>query len=158
KKQPAFNVVFDKQAMMFRAGWSGQFLNFSDRRFGLLEKPTIGGDIAWRVTPDSVWRILPSEADAAPDQKPQPAGELVYNGLTLDGNRVILSYSVAGCAILESPTVSQDGPRTAVVREIECGPSTHRLQLPIVQWADATISADGNWLEKGDEALLVRLT
>lgn len=158
QEQPAFNVLFDKQAMVVSAGWPGQFLNFSDRRFGLLEKPTIGGEIAWRLPPASAWQILPSDAAAAPEEKPQPAGELIYNGLTLDGDRVILSYSVAGCAILESPTVSQDGSRTAVVREMECGPTAHHLRLPIVQWAGAKIPPDGKWLEQGDEALLVRLT
>jgi len=100
-------VVFDADQGAFRAGWTGGFLNFSPARYGLIEKPNAGGPFQWV---QGGW-----------------SGYVVYKGLYLHGDRVVLSYEVDGTAVLD--TVRVDEKR--IVRTLEVAPHVKPLALEL---------------------------
>jgi type 1 glutamine amidotransferase len=124
---PPAAVLFDKEKMVLRCGWTGGFLNFSDRRFGLLEKPTIGGEVAWSVPGDARWTKRTSTAAGGESSAP----DLDYRGLRLAGDRVILKYAVGGREVEESPSVATFGEYEVTARTIRIEPGAGVLAMPI---------------------------
>ncbi len=123
-------VMFDRNQLRLAAGWTGGFLNQSDRRFGLLNTPTPKGTMLFS-TP-----ALPGcggpkgeKRTTLPATSPLPREWGRYNGLYLHGNRVVLSYMVQGVEVLESPWLEMIGGQQAITRTIEVGPSKKSLQL-----------------------------
>jgi hypothetical protein len=87
-------VLFDKEKMVMRCGWTGQFLNFSDRRFGLLEMPTVGEEVAWSLSDGSIgWQVREGS-----DSRP---AKVEYQGLRRNGSVVTLQYEVEGLLLSE---------------------------------------------------------
>lgn len=137
---PPAGVLFDKERMVLRCGWTGGFLNHSDRRFGLLEMPTIGGEVQWAVGHDQPWLTSqPGDGFKSDEESPRSPAEVHYRGLRLDGSRVILSYDVAGCAILESPSLERFGEFTAFVRTFEIAPTDRELRVPLFDWHGSAV-------------------
>ena len=145
---PLAGVLFDKQTMVLRSGWTGGFLNYSDRRFGLLIMPAIAEKSDWWVPKDSRWTV------SAVTDGSQSEADVEYKGLTLNGDRVVLSYSVGGCDVLESPTFAKGMESPIFVRTFELGPTDQQLELPLVDWPGA--EAQGSYLVKGDEAVIIQ--
>jgi type 1 glutamine amidotransferase len=135
---PPSAVLFDKEKMVLRCGWTGGFLNFSDRRFGLLEMPTIAGDVAWSTATRNHWLMSPAGNNAFEEGQMAPA-EVKYEGLHLNGERTILAYDVAGCPVLESPSIETFGEITAFVRTFEFGPTNRELRLSLANWPGAAV-------------------
>src|SRR5262249_28919202 len=48
-------VVFDRNTMRLAAGWTGGWLNLSDRRFGLLNTPRPKGEMVFATRPGPGW-------------------------------------------------------------------------------------------------------
>ena len=99
-------VIFDRNQLRLAAGWSGGFLNQSDRRFGLLNTPTPKDKATMIVSS----RTGPGYAGPKGETEskhsataPLPHEWAHYNGLYMHGKRVVLSYSVRGVEVLESP-------------------------------------------------------
>ena len=149
KGLPLAGVLFDKQTMVLRSGWTGGFLKHSDRRFGLLVMPAIAAPADWWVPADSRWTVA-----STGDDESRTEADVEYKGLTLNGDRIVLSYSVAGCDVLESPTFAKGTKSPIFVRTFECGPTDQRLALPLVKWPGAEVQ--GSYLVKGDEAVIVQ--
>src|SRR5262249_8616862 len=105
----------------------GGFLHHSDRRFGLLNTPTPAGKVAFATgsgpgwaDPSGKWQS--NHAGTAP--LPRAWGR--YRGLYLHGKRVVLSYTVAGVDVLESPWLEGG---VLFTRTFEVGPSKTALRL-----------------------------
>lgn len=131
KNLPTVGVLFDKQTMTLRCGWTGGFLHHSNRRFGLLVMPAIAETVDWWVPADARWSVVD-------DQSPKPA-DVEYKGLYLDGDRVVLSYSVEGCDVLESPLLAATEEAPIFVRTFEVGPTQDPITLPLMAWPGASI-------------------
>ena len=105
---PNAAVLFDKQRMTLRCGWTGPFLHHSDRRFGLLEMPVIGGEISFSSV-EHAWEGVPDD-------------QLEWKGLRLRGDEVVLEYAVAGRTVREVNGVEGSADRWAFARAFEVGP------------------------------------
>ena len=77
KLEGGFHVLYDLETMELVAGWSGPFLEFSDVRFGLLNKPRAGA----RTVLGPPVRF---------------EGQVSFRELRLEGGHVLLVYEVDG--------------------------------------------------------------
>ncbi|MGB7161189.1 MAG: DUF6797 domain-containing protein [Tepidisphaeraceae bacterium] len=142
---PAAAVMFDKDRMTLRCGWTGAFLHHSDRRYGLLEMPTIGGEIAFtNVT--NAWESVSPE-------------ELEWKGLHRHGNDVVLSYRVAGRAIRELNGIERSADNWAFTRTIEMGPGKRELRTTLAttkpREVRATLIGSGATLSTVDDRIVL---
>lgn len=107
-------MCFDTDLLRMAFGWTGKYLNFIgvayDGQHG--PHPTIAGDQVFGT------HQLPGVADELgefKDTRPEPYGPISeeighWNGLYLQGNDVILSYTAAGNKVLEMPSsITADG-------------------------------------------------
>lgn len=121
---PPAAVLFDKEKMVLRCGWTGGFLNFSDRRFGLLEMPTIGGETAWSLSQESAGWQVRRGADSRP-------ATVEYRGLRLHGSDVTLRYDVEGRPIAERFGIETGHGLTAFTRTFELPKTSEVLAVDV---------------------------
>jgi len=138
-------VCFDTGLLRISAAWTGDFLKFGPRRFGLIQRPAVAGTVFYRTPNAAGWargeRFQPRRAEyTLPDveQGYTPAGKSIvhlpkdwahYRGLYTSGQRVVLSYSVADAAVLDSPWYVESGDHGALVRSLEIGPAADTLRM-----------------------------
>jgi len=127
-------VVFDRCTMRLAAGWSGGWLNHSDRRFGLINTPTPKGDPVFATPPGAGWadRNGKWETGAKKDTAPLPADWVRYRGLYVHGDRAVLSYRVGATDVLDVFDHAA-GRTAAITRHLSVGPgkATLRLAVPV---------------------------
>jgi mono/diheme cytochrome c family protein len=138
-------VCFDTARMRVSAAWTGEFLAFDDRRFGLARPPRAAGKVVYSTDKLAGWakqgRFQPQPNEITIPEIEQgytaagssathlPKDWAAYHGLYTSGQRVVLSYSVGATEVLESPWFVQLGENGAFVRSLEIAPSTEALQL-----------------------------
>ena len=83
---PAY-VLIDTETGVARGGWHGRFLAHSDRRFGLIDLPTVGAALDWKSPAGARWLTGGKPA------------EVRYAGLSADGDAVTLHFTIAGRAV-----------------------------------------------------------
>jgi hypothetical protein len=141
-------VLFDKTTMTLRCGWTGTFLEHSSLRYGLLEAPQIGGDLAFATVSDA-W-----ESEAAPGK---PVAR-EWQGLYRHGHDVALAYTVGGRAVREVNDVEGGGERAVFVRTMEIGPGTTPLSLTIARQQDRrktfVVATGAELSTRGDRTIL----
>ena len=81
-------VAYDTATGAFRAAWTGGFLEFGPRRFGLIDMPKPAGQLAFTGINER-------------DQRTN--GVFRFTGLHRGDGRVVLEYTVDGTRILEVP-------------------------------------------------------
>lgn len=116
-------VIFDRNRLRLAAGWTGGFLNHSERRFALLNTPTPAGDIAFATAQGPGW--AGPEVPAGPPTAPLPRDWGRFRGLYHHGKRVVLSYLVGDTGVLDAPWF-EDGLFT---RSVEVGRSDGTLRM-----------------------------
>ena len=129
-------VGYDTAACNWRAGWTGGFLQFGPARYGLMHAPKPAGPV--QFTAAQGWT----------------GGEVRWGAMHTNGPRVVLSYTVGGTRVLESPWFA-DGVFT---RAFTFAPHATELRVGIAAKAGATSgSANGASLvvENGDAALVL---
>ena len=138
-------VCFDTAMMRISAAWTGEFLQFDPRRFGLIRHPSAAGEVMFTTPRAAGWakgdRFQPEPNEfTLPEVEngyTSPGSSIVhlprdwaaYRGLYTSGQRVVLSYSVSGTDVLESPWYVQAGTHAAFTRSLEIGPSTQTLRM-----------------------------
>lgn len=147
---PPATVLFDKERMSLRAAWTGGFLNFSDRRYGLLEKPTIDGKIEFLSDANS-WQTVGGSS---------PARE--WHGLSLSGDKVVLAYSVADREIKELTAFEPTSSGPVFSRTFEVAPAKTPLVATLAyrpgsRSADVGDAKSVASLVTGDQELLSAL-
>ncbi|MGC1273100.1 MAG: DUF6797 domain-containing protein [Planctomycetaceae bacterium] len=149
---PPAAVLFDKERMTLRCGWTGKFLNFSDRRFGLLEKPTIAGDTSF-TTVSNAWA---TGTDQMPAQV-SPAS-LEWHGWHRHGNNLVLEYAVEDRSLREVNGAEGNDQHVAFSRTIELGPGRTPLTVTLARLPGAKPQASNGFkpaiaaISTGDEA------
>ena len=123
-------VMYDRNQLRFAAGWTGGFLNQSDRRFGLLNTPTPKGMILFS-SPSGPGYVGPKgeNESKSPATAPLPREWGHYNGLYLYGKRVVLSYTVNGVEVLESPWLETIEGESVLSRTFWVGASKTPLKI-----------------------------
>ena len=138
-------VLYDRGTGRLAASWTGDFLNHSNRRFGLLNTPTPAGTIVATTPAGPGWADKDGKFESKhPATAPLPKDWVRYKGLTRDADRVILHWQINGEDILEEPAVRSSGTEmvfvrriertgsTAVVRPLEIGERSHAVATEFV--------------------------
>ena len=128
-------VIFDRNQLRLAAGWTGGFLNQSDRRFGLLNTPTPKDKttmiVSSRTGPGYAGPRGETESKHHPTA-PLPQEWAHYNGLYMHGKRVVLSYSVRGVEVLESPWLETIAGQSILTRTFWIGAT--KTPLRVLGW------------------------
>ena len=102
-------ILIDTETAAVRANWGGRMLEHSDRRFGLIDLPKVGGEATGRSPADARWTV-----------EGRPA-EVRYDRLTVDGTVATPWWTVDGVPVR---LTSGNGLR------YESGPEGSRLTPP----------------------------
>ncbi|QDT54367.1 Trehalose utilization [Caulifigura coniformis] len=89
-------VCYDTGRGQMRAAWTGGFLKFHPRRYGIIEAPH----------PDGVPLFTSSKHPGFTGAEAKPA-EFHYRGLWRTGDRTVLNWEVNGTTVLETPWLQQ---------------------------------------------------
>lgn len=106
-------VCFDTDLMRYVAGWTDGWLNIKGVAYDGSHGPagpTVAGKQLFGTSAAPGW----SKGDTFADPRSEPFGPLPkdwaqYKGLHLNGDKVVLSYTVGGAAVLELPGMEADG-------------------------------------------------
>jgi glucose/arabinose dehydrogenase len=137
-------LIFDSDLMRTSCAWTEGSLRFR----GLIGDGEHGWDPGPTLPPLFETPHLPGWADAngsfadprnGEDLKPlPPAGPLPhdyarYKGLYRHGEQIVLSYTVNGADVLESPSLETKGDAKAVVRSFTVGKSAGPLEVMVAE-------------------------
>jgi mono/diheme cytochrome c family protein len=118
-------VHFDTDLLRMSAGWTGDFLTFrSHEDYGIRNSPPpmAAGDVRFTSPQVTGWK-RDSEARFADTRGrtfgPIPEDQGRYKGVYLHGQRVVISYTIRGTAIRETPWFIGDEKSGAFVRDLE---------------------------------------
>ena len=130
-------VCFDTDLLRFSCGWTGDFLKFDPARYGLIGRTTVAGSVVFTNGVQPGW----AQRDNFADPRPRGLGPLPrdwgrYRGLYLHGNRVVLSYTVGGVDVLDSPWVERRSNSLVLTRSLEISPSREPLTMVVCAEAD----------------------
>ena len=136
-------VAFDTDLLRYAAGWGtfprGTFLDLSKTHLTTpkgstaLTPPT--GSIIWETLPVPGWSLDGDFEDPRPKRVgPLPREYGRYKGLYVNGDRVVFSYGVADCDVLETPSLVasewvQNSVNLHYVRTFRLRPSQSRLTV-----------------------------
>ncbi len=114
-------ACFDARNLSMRVGWTGPFLALGSRMFGLVENPRIAGEVRFALSGGPAW----GEARGR------------FRGLYPHRERVVLSYVVDDCDVLESPWIETADGVIAFTRTLELGPASGELEMRVAEAGDA---------------------
>lgn len=113
-------MCFDTDLLRMASGWTGNYLNFDGVAYSGSHgnHPTIAGNQRFGT------KLAPGVADEAAtfkDKRPEPFGPISedlgrWNGMYVNGDDVVLSYTVRGTKILEMPASVQVDGQVGFVR------------------------------------------
>ncbi|NNJ25300.1 DUF6797 domain-containing protein [Alienimonas chondri] len=86
---PEEHVAVDTLTGVARCGWGGRFLEHTDRRYGLIDLPKVGGECVWSLPKTARWTVRDESGEVTP-------AEVKYDALTVDGPDVTLHFTIAG--------------------------------------------------------------
>ena len=127
-------ICFDPDLMRVSAMWTGEFSDFRGMQFkggwNIARGPNINAEPHVATKPGPGWAKDGSFADPRnPKEGPLPKDWAQYKGLYLHGNKVIFSYRVGDCEILEMPGVQIDGDSVAFTRTFKLSASSKDLAV-----------------------------
>lgn len=128
-------MCFDADLLRMAVGWTGGFLDLKQTNIGVYKGNGTGagvvkGDVQFETLALPGWSVDGEFADPREEKNgPLPREVGNYKGMYLHGDRVVLSYTVAGCDVLESPELKTIGDRRFLLRTFEVAPSNHAMSL-----------------------------
>jgi type 1 glutamine amidotransferase len=133
------STVFDTDLLRFSAGWTDGFIHWEgivwDGSHGTF--PSVAGDLAW-TTPEGPGWASEGRFD---DPRKQPFGPLPrqwahWHGVRLDGDEVVLTYSVGTREVRETPTFAHVGGLPTFIRTLTVSPGEQPLTMRVVATRD----------------------
>jgi hypothetical protein len=139
-------VVYDLDTMRVASSWTGDFLEFGDTltKIAWPPPPTMKGNVAFDSGNGPGWAD-PGGSFADPRdhvQGPLPKSWSHYQGLYVNGDRVILKYTVGNAQVLESPSIAGGADKPVFVRTFEFESSPTRAEVLLASGAEGAVSAD----------------
>jgi glucose/arabinose dehydrogenase len=141
------HVLFDTDLLRMAAGWTGGFITTRGVAFDGSHgaHPAIAGEQQWGTRPLPGWV---SGDQPFADPRPEPFGALPpawcrWDGLYLHGDRVVLSYTVAGTKIFEEPSSATNARPPAFVRTFRIESPKLPLAMMVCEVEGATGRLDG---------------
>ena len=126
-------ICFDTELLRYSSGWSGDFIRFDPARFGLIQIPSAGGEEYFGTRAIPGWSADKSFVDPRPrapwGNLPRERGH--YRGLRVQGQRVVLEYSVDGTTIRDSPWFEGSGSLASFTRTVQVGPRDKPLSFVV---------------------------
>jgi hypothetical protein len=146
-------ICFDTDLLRYSAAWTGGFVKVHGQRYGLIAAPSPAGEIQFTTASVPGWAKDGSFADPRPQKLGAlPREHAKYKGLYLHGNRVVLSYSVEGNSVIESPWFIKSGNLKIFSRSLEMD----LLKSQLVRIADSPGAKAS--IEKIDNLSVAKLT
>jgi mono/diheme cytochrome c family protein len=126
-------VCYDTDLLRVSAGWTGAFLRFNSKHFGLVHRPRATGKTAFVPPAVPGWAKDGSFEDSRPHKPwgPLPRQWAHYKGLYLHGKRVVFAYTVGTAEVLESPWFESIEGVGVFSRTFEIGPHPSSLTLQV---------------------------
>jgi glucose/arabinose dehydrogenase len=123
------SVCYDTARPALRAAWTGGFLKFDGRRFGLLVAPAAAGDFVFEARGNCGWQ----------------GTEARHAALRLGGHRVVIETLVGDTLVRELPWFENAGGVGVFTREFEIEPGSKDLTQKIFSESKAksALSAKG---------------
>ncbi len=159
-------MVFDIDLLRWSAGWTDGFLSLTGVTFNGAHgpNPLVAGRIGFATAAVPGWSSTTGNARPAfadPREKPYgplPATTGNYRGLYLNGDRVVVSYTVGDTEVLESPGLAKLADGTPVfTRTFKIGPSTLQRSILVADVSPTTEPVGENPSEAGLTVGLVRI-
>ena len=161
------NIVYDTELMRVAGAWSGGFLAYGGATKSM--GPTPAGKMLFTTGRRPGWSLDGSWEDPRePREGPLSREVARYRGVYLHDRRVVVSYTVGECEVLEMPgAVLVDG-RASFTRNFTVGPSKRDLSVLLAEETGALekngrleVSVDGapagSKLSRKDGLVLLRL-
>ncbi len=157
-------MLFDADLMRWSAGWTEGFLNLNGVAFDGVHglNPGPAGRIGFATAPVPGWTSgtgTPSFTD--PRDRPIgriPTATAKYRGLYLQGDRVVISYTVGDTEVLESPGYATLPNGTPIfTRTFKIGPSTVQRSVLVADVTPTTEPVAGAAAVDGPAMGIVRL-
>jgi len=117
-------VVYDLDTLRLAAAWTGEFLEFGNTltKIEWPPPPSVKGNLAFATANEPGW-AGPGGNFMDPRAKPQgplPKNWAHYSGLYVNGDQVVLSYTVGDVPVLETPGFTA-GAQPVFTRTLEFG-------------------------------------
>ncbi len=116
-------VVYDADTLRLAVAWSGQFLEFGDTltKIAWPPPPSVKGTVAFESAMGPGWASGSGslEDNRARHQGPLPKDWAHYEGLYVDGDQVVLKYTLGGVPVLETPGVDLSNGSASFTRTIQ---------------------------------------
>ena len=133
-------VVYDLDTLRMAVGWSGDFLNFGNTltKIEWPPPPSLKGtNIVVETAMGPGWADKAGQlADPRPRQQgPLPKDWAHYEGLYVNGDQVVLSYTVGGIPVLETPGYDDAAGRQAITRTIQFTKAANGVTLVLASGA-----------------------
>ena len=129
-KERTVSLCFDTDTMRVAGAWIGKPVAYTaDKNMG----PTVEGKMLFSTRPgpgctqDRKW-----DDPRVGGEGPLPHSWAHYRGLYRAGAKVVLSYTVGDCEVLETSSCMIGQDITAVIRTFDLGPSSRRESLGLV--------------------------
>ncbi len=137
-KEPQAHVVFDTELLRISAAWTGDYTDFHGLPFiggwKIARGPNVKGDVQFSTRATPGWAGA-NGAFADPRsvaEGPLPKEWWKYRGQYVHGDKVIFSYSVGDCSILDLPGYETAADGTSYFsRTLNLSASTNALSLSI---------------------------
>ncbi len=140
------HVIYDLDTLRVSVAWAGQFLEFGNTltKIEWPPPPSVKGDVAFETANGAGW------ADAhgsltdprARHQGPLPKDWVHYEGLSVNGDQVVLRYNVNGTPVLELPSGAESGGQPVFIRTLQFEKSSGPCTLVLATGVAGTTSAD----------------
>ncbi len=149
-KDRSVSLCFDTDLMRVAGAWVGKPVAYAaDKNMG----PAVEGQMVFATRPGPGWAKDGQWDDPRPDgEGPLPRDWAHYRGLYLHGDKVVLSYTVGDCSVLELPGCVRVGERLAITRTLQFGPSSRPNALliceePAAKGSVGTLRAGGEYAQ-----------
>ena len=126
-------MVFDTDLLRVASGWTGGFLHWYEARNSLEEFPSPGGFESFTTSQGPGW----SRTGSFEDPRRWPYGPLPdewgrYEGLYIHDDRVVFSYALGTCNVLESFGFSHEDEAPIFTRTFELTETNEALSLRLL--------------------------
>ncbi|HUR38638.1 MAG TPA: DUF6797 domain-containing protein, partial [Planctomycetota bacterium] len=132
KERQAY-VLFDTELLRVTAAWTGGWLLLAGRAYAddSNDYPWKGGELSFFTPVGPGWAKgeLLSDPRPKPGDGPLPADWGRFRGVYLNGEKVVLSYTVGTVPVLEMFGFETMGENVAFTRTLELGPTEQPLTL-----------------------------
>jgi hypothetical protein len=121
------SLCFDTDLMRVAGAWIGKPVVYTaDKNMG----PAVEGKMLFSTRPGPGWAKDGKWDDPRMNgEGPLPHDWAHYRGLYVNGDKVVLSYSVGDCSVLEMPSFTTYRQTQLVARTLALGPSSHPMSM-----------------------------